>query len=84
MVRRHTRAIGHTIDCVVISNAHFRHLAEAVKRGVWEAGGFPVEFPVTSLGESVMKPTTMLFRYYYMRENETELISQTEILCQWM
>eukprot|EP00026_Physarum_polycephalum_P005049 Phypoly_transcript_05075.p1 GENE.Phypoly_transcript_05075~~Phypoly_transcript_05075.p1 ORF type:complete len:598 (+),score=76.88 Phypoly_transcript_05075:134-1927(+) len=43
-------------------NAHFRHLAEAVKRGVWEAGGFPVEFPTMSLGESVMKPTTMLFR----------------------
>jgi L-arabonate dehydrase len=37
-------------------------LAEAVKRGVWEAGGFPLEFPVISLGEQFMKPTTMLFR----------------------
>jgi L-arabonate dehydrase len=43
-------------------NAHLRGLAEAVKRGVWEAGGFPLEFPVISLGEQFMKPTTMLFR----------------------
>ncbi|MEM7224317.1 MAG: L-arabinonate dehydratase [Pseudomonadota bacterium] len=43
-------------------NAHFRDLAERVKRGVLEAGGFPVEFPVTSLGETLMRPTTMLFR----------------------
>ncbi|NBB98343.1 MAG: dihydroxy-acid dehydratase [Alphaproteobacteria bacterium] len=43
-------------------NSGLRLLAEAVKRGVWEAGGFPVEFPVTSLGETQMKPTAMLFR----------------------
>ena len=43
-------------------NAHFRHIAERVKRGVWEAGGFPVEFPVMSLGESNLRPTAMLFR----------------------
>jgi len=43
-------------------NAHFRDLAEHVKRGVWEAGGFPLEFPVMSLGETQMRPTTMLFR----------------------
>ncbi len=43
-------------------NAHFRELAECVKRGVWEAGGFPVEFPVMSLGESQLRPTAMLFR----------------------
>ncbi len=43
-------------------NAHFRELAESVKRGVLEAGGFPVEFPVMSLGETLMKPTAMLFR----------------------
>ena len=43
-------------------NAHFRELAEHVKKGVIEAGGFPVEFPVMSLGETLMKPTTMLFR----------------------
>lgn len=43
-------------------NAHFRELAQKVKNGVWEAGGLPVEFPVTSLGETNMRPTAMLFR----------------------
>ena len=43
-------------------NAHLRELADWVKRGVWEAGGFPLEFPVMSLGESVLRPTAMLFR----------------------
>jgi L-arabonate dehydrase len=43
-------------------NAHFRRLADHVKRGVYEAGGFPLEFPVMSLGETLMRPTTMLFR----------------------
>ncbi|MEX1020665.1 MAG: IlvD/Edd family dehydratase [Litorilinea sp.] len=43
-------------------NAHFRILAEMVKRGVYEAGGYPLEFPVMSLGEAIMRPTTMLYR----------------------
>ncbi len=43
-------------------NAHLRDFAEIVKRGVYEAGGFPLEFPVMSLGETIMKPTTMLWR----------------------
>ncbi len=43
-------------------NAHLRILAEQVKRGVIEAGGFPLEFPVMSLGETLMRPTTMLYR----------------------
>lgn len=43
-------------------NAHLRALAERVKRGVYEMGGFPVEFPVMSLGESNLRPTAMLFR----------------------
>jgi L-arabonate dehydrase len=43
-------------------NAHFRELAEKVKRGVWQAGGVPFEFPVMSLGESNLRPTAMLFR----------------------
>ena len=43
-------------------NAHLRVLAECVKRGVLEAGGFPLEFPVMSLGETLMRPTTMLYR----------------------
>ncbi|MFS8616842.1 MAG: IlvD/Edd family dehydratase [Solitalea sp.] len=43
-------------------NAHFRELAQSVKNGIYEAGGFPVEFPVMSLGETLMKPTAMLYR----------------------
>ena len=43
-------------------NAHFRRIADYVKRGVWEAGGLPLEFPVMSLGESNLRPTAMLFR----------------------
>jgi dihydroxy-acid dehydratase len=43
-------------------NAHLRTVAEAVRRGVLAAGGFPLEFPTISLGEQFMKPTTMLFR----------------------
>ncbi|GLZ14326.1 dihydroxy-acid dehydratase [Actinomadura sp. NBRC 104425] len=43
-------------------NAHFRDIAEHVRRGVLEAGGFPVEFPVMSLGETMLRPTSMLFR----------------------
>jgi L-arabonate dehydrase len=43
-------------------NGHFREIAEFVKRGVLEAGGFPLEFPVMSLGETQLKPTAMLFR----------------------
>jgi len=43
-------------------NAHLRQVAEAVKRGVWEAGGFPLEFCTISLGEMLMKPTAMLYR----------------------
>lgn len=43
-------------------NGHFRELADWVKRGVWEAGGFPLEFPVMSLGETQLRPTAMLFR----------------------
>jgi L-arabonate dehydrase len=47
---------------LVNCNAHLRELAEATKRGVLQAGGFPLEFPVMSLGEALMKPTTMLYR----------------------
>ena len=54
--------ICNTWSEVTPCNAHFRELAEHVKAGVLEAGGFPLEFPVMSLGETVMRPTTMLFR----------------------
>ncbi len=43
-------------------NVHLRGVAEAVKRGVWSAGGFPLEFPTISLGEPFMRPSTMMFR----------------------
>ncbi len=43
-------------------NAHFREIADFVKKGVWEAGGFPLEFPVMSTGEVLMRPTAMLYR----------------------
>ena len=43
-------------------NAHLREVAERVKRGVWEAGGVPFEFPVLSTGETLMRPTAMLYR----------------------
>lgn len=43
-------------------NGHFRELAESVKKGILEAGGYPLEFPVMSLGETLMKPTAMLYR----------------------
>src|ERR1700680_1432962 len=46
----------------VSCNLHFRGLAQAVKRGVLQAGGLPLEFPTISLGEVLMKPTTMLYR----------------------
>jgi dihydroxy-acid dehydratase len=51
-------------------HAHFRIRAEEVKRGVWQAGGFPLEMPVLSLGETYMKPTTMLYRNLLAMETE--------------
>ena len=57
-------------------NGHLRGLAEHVKRGVLEAGGFPLEFPVTSLSEPLMRPTTMLFRNLASMDVETSIRSQ--------
>lgn len=54
-------------------NGHLRDLAEVVKRGVIEAGGFPLEFPVTSLGETIMRPTTMLFRNLAAMDTEESI-----------
>jgi len=54
-------------------NAHFRELAERVKRGVHEAGGFPVEFPSMSLGETLIKPTAMLYRNLASMEVEESI-----------
>jgi dihydroxy-acid dehydratase len=54
--------ICNTFSELTPCNAHFRTLAERVKRGVYEAGGLPLEFPVFSLGETNLRPTAMLFR----------------------
>lgn len=54
-------------------NGHLRDFAEVVKRGVIEAGGFPLEFPVTSLGETIMRPTTMLFRNLASMDTEESI-----------
>ncbi len=54
--------IANSMSEVTPCNAHLGRVAEAVKRGVWRAGGFPLVFPTMSLGEPVMRPTTMLFR----------------------
>jgi len=54
--------ICNTYSELVPCNSHFRILAEHVRAGVLEAGGFPVEFPVMSLGETLLRPTAMLYR----------------------
>ncbi|TVT54775.1 dihydroxy-acid dehydratase [Amycolatopsis rhizosphaerae] len=54
-------------------NAHLHRVAEAVKRGVWQAGGFPLEFPTMATGETLMRPTAMLYRNLMAMEVE-ELI----------
>lgn len=54
-------------------NAHFRELAESVKRGILEAGGFPLEFPVMSLGETLIKPTAMLYRNLMSMDTEESI-----------
>jgi dihydroxy-acid dehydratase len=51
-------------------NAHLHRVAEAVKRGVWQAGGFPLEFPTLSTGETLMRPTAMLYRNLLAMEAE--------------
>ena len=55
---------------------HFRELAEAVKRGVWQAGGFPLEFPTISLGEIYLNPTSMLFRNLAAMDTEEMIRGQ--------
>ena len=54
---------------------HLRDRAEAVKRGVWAAGGFPVEIPVMSVSEQYQKPTTMLYRNFLAMETEESIRS---------
>ena len=61
-----------------LNNCHrgFKELAEAVKRGVWQAGGLPMEFPTISLGEVFLHPTSMLFRNLMAMETEEMILSQ--------
>jgi L-arabonate dehydrase len=54
-------------------NGHLREVAEVVKKGIHEAGGFPLEFPVMSLGETIMRPTTMLFRNLASMDTEESI-----------
>ncbi|MBA2605038.1 MAG: dihydroxy-acid dehydratase, partial [Acidobacteria bacterium] len=56
-------------------HAHLRLRAEEVKRGVWQAGGFPMEIPLLTLGETLMKPTTMMYRNLLAMEAEEALRS---------
>lgn len=57
-------------------HSHFRELAEAVKRGVWQAGGFPLEFPTISLGEVYLTPTSMLHRNLAAMDTEEMIRAQ--------
>jgi dihydroxy-acid dehydratase len=63
-------AILNTWSDLNTCHGHLRDVAEVVKRGVWEAGGYPVELPAMSLGEIMMKPTAMLYRNMLAMETE--------------
>ncbi len=65
--------ICNTFSDLTPCNGHFRDLAAEVKAGVLEAGGFPVEFPVMSLGETIVRPTTMLYRNLVAMDVEESL-----------
>src|SRR6187397_2981900 len=65
--------ICNTFSELTPCNAHFRVHADVVKRGVYEAGGFPVEFPIMSLGETLLKPTAMLFRNLAAMDTEESI-----------
>jgi dihydroxy-acid dehydratase len=68
-------AIVNTWSDINPCHTHFRQRAEEVKRGVWQAGGFPVEMPAMSLSEPMQKPTTMLYRNFLAMEIEELLRS---------
>ena len=68
-------AIINTWSDINPCHGHFRQRAEEVKRGVWEAGGFPVEMPAITLSEPFQKPTTMLYRNLLAMETEELLRS---------
>jgi len=68
-------AIVNTWSDINPCHAHFKQRVEDVKRGVWEAGGFPVELPAMTLSEPFQKPTTMLYRNFLAMETEELLRS---------
>ena len=68
-------AIINTWSDINACHTHFRQRAEEVKRGVWQAGGFPVEMPALTLSEPFQKPTTMLYRNLLAMEKEELLRS---------
>lgn len=68
-------AIVNTWSDINQCHAHFRVRAEEVKRGIWQAGGFPVELPAISLSEPMVKPTTMFYRNFLAMETEELLRS---------
>jgi dihydroxy-acid dehydratase len=68
-------AIINTWSDINHCHTHFRQRAEEVKRGVWQAGGFPLEMPAMALAETMQKPTTMLYRNFLAMETEELLRS---------
>jgi dihydroxy-acid dehydratase len=66
-------AILNTWNDLLPCHSHFRQRAEEIKRGVWQAGGYPVEMPVMGLSETFMKPTSMLYRNMLAMEVEETL-----------
>jgi dihydroxy-acid dehydratase len=68
-------AIINTWSDISPCHAHFRERAEEIKRGVWQAGGFPIELPAISLSENFQKPTTMMYRNLLAMETEELLRS---------
>jgi dihydroxy-acid dehydratase len=69
-------AIINTWSDLATCHSHFRERAEEVKRGVWQAGGFPVELPAMSVTETYMKPSPMMYRNFLAMETEELLRSQ--------
>src|SRR5215813_7512380 len=69
-------AVINTWSDLTTCHSHFRTRAEEVKRGVWQAGGFPVEVPAMSVTETYMKPSPMMYRNFLAMETEELLRSQ--------
>lgn len=75
-MRRPVIGICNTFSELNNCHRHLRELAEAVKRGVWQAGGFPLEFPTISLGEIFLSPTSMLYRNLAAMDTEEMIRAQ--------